>query len=145
VDTESQLRLDRDSAAVRAFLESEGGALIRRSADPAGLYWAQIQPPDSSLNAFVARLVWSVYPDRAPSLLFARQVGGPTDDARAWPAAAGYRAPNDVCKPFTAEGQALHPDWATGIHAWRGDGNPFLYVVETVQADIDRAAGARAA
>lgn len=149
MDYESQLRLEGDAAATRAVLEAAGGQLVRREGDngvvdPAGLYWALIQPaaPDSAL--FVARLQWTVYPDRPPSLLFAASIGGPTHIASAWPAAPGYRAPTDVCKPFTAEGQALHAEWASGPHAWRSDGNPFLFVTETVQADIDRVQGARA-
>lgn len=145
MDVESELRLGRDAVAVRAFLEATGGALVRRDDDIPGLYWAVLQPADRKQASFIARLLWTIYPDRQPSLLFANEIGGPTNDPRGWPAASGYRAPNDVCKPFTAEGVTLHPDWAAGVHAWRSDGNPFLYVVETVQGDIDRAAGARAA
>lgn len=145
VDLESQIRLDRDSVAVHEFLAAGGGMLIRRAQDPPGLCWALVQPADRSRRPLVARLVWTVYPDRPPSLLFATEVGGPTSDPSGWPAAPGYRAPVDVCKPFTAEGRALHADWASGVHAWRSEGNPFLYVIETVQADIDRASGARAA
>ncbi|MEW2386671.1 hypothetical protein AB0873_32320, partial [Micromonospora sp. NPDC047707] len=85
------------------------------------------------------------YPHRPPSLLFAPAIGQPTSDARGWPAASGYRAPNDICKPFTAEGQALHAEWATGPHAWRNTGNPFLFVVENLVEDINRVGGARAA
>ena len=62
-----------------------------------------------------------------------------------WPAAGGYRAPNDICKPFTAEGHAAHSDWATGPNAWRNTGNPFLFVVENLVDDINRVGGARAA
>jgi hypothetical protein len=64
---------------------------------------------------------------------FASAIGGGTADAHHWPSAAGFRAPNDICKPFTAEGQALHPEWAS---AWRRDGNPFLWVAETLHGDI---------
>src|SRR5207237_1234795 len=109
------------------------------------LYWAVIQPADRTRPPFTARLAWTVYPGRPPSLLFAAAVGGATGAAAGWPAAPGYRAPGDVCKPFTAEGQNLHPEWAAGPHAWRAVGNPFLHVVETVQDDIDRVAGGRAA
>lgn len=152
MDYESQLRLESDAAAVRVALEAAGGQLVRRDrdagdaepADPPGLYWAVIQPAAPATDVFVARLLWTVYPDRPPSLLFATEVGGLTNIPSAWPAAQGYRAPGDVCKPFTAEGQALHSEWGSGPHAWRSEGNPFLYVVETVQTDIDRAKGGRA-
>jgi hypothetical protein len=145
MDLESQLRLDRDQVAVQAFLESARGSLVRRSDDEPGLYWVVLRPAGPPSSMFIVKVRWSVYPDRPPSVLFATEIGGPTGDARGWPAAPGYRPPVDICKPFTAEGQTVHPDWASGPHAWRAEGNPFLYVIETIQADLDRAAGARAA
>lgn len=162
MDYESQLRLERHAAAVRAALEAAGGRLVHRVADPEqpdspddpddtdtpvdapGLYWAVIQPIEPGSAPFVARIQWTVYPDRPPSVLFATEVGGPTTDARAWPAATGYRPPHDICKPFTAEGQGLHGEWVTGPHAWPSEGNPFLYVIENLQDDINRVRGARA-
>jgi len=145
MDLESRMRLERDATAVEELLASTGGRLEHRPDDPDGLYWAVIQPSDISRSPFVVRLLWTVYPQRPPSLLFATAVGGPTNSPTAWPVAAGYRAPNDVCKPFTAEGQGLHPEWAAGPHAWRSVGNPFLFVVDTVQGDIDRVGGERVA
>lgn len=153
MDYESQLRLESDAVAVSVALEASGGQLVHRDGDhenpdapqdPLGLYWAIIQAPAPGTTPFVARLLWTVYPDQPPSLLFATEVGGPTTVNSAWPAAPGYRAPADICKPFTAEGQALHAEWASGEHAWQSDGNPFLYVIENVQSDIDRVKGARA-
>jgi hypothetical protein len=154
VDYESQLRLERDASVVRAMLEAAGGLLIHRPVDPEdpdapidppGLYWAVIQPSDPGTTPFIARVLWTVYPDQPPSLLFATEIGGPTAVNSAWPAATGYRAPVDICKPFTAEGRGLHAEWATGAHAWSSEGNPFRYVIENVQSDIDRVRGARAA
>ncbi|WP_182920285.1 hypothetical protein [Nocardioides cavernaquae] len=153
MDYESQLRLERDAVVVSATLEASGGLLIHRVADPdgpaalvdpPGVYWAVIQPAQLGTSPFVVRIHWTVYPDLPPSVLFAAEVGGLANVAAAWPAAAGYRAPNDICKPFTAEGQALHPEWASGAQAWRSEGNPFLYVIQNVQDDINRARGARA-
>lgn len=145
MDLESRLRLERDIPPVEEFLSSTGGVLHRRDQDPDGLYWAVLQPRNRDRAPFTARVAWSVYPSRPPSLLFAPDIAQPTTTISAWPDAPGYRAQqNDVCKPFTAEGQALHTDWATGPHAWRDTGNPFLYVIETVQGDIDRADGRRA-
>lgn len=143
MDLESRLRLERDIPPVEEFLSSTGGALHRRDQDPPGLYWATLQPRNRERAPFTARLLWTVYPFRPPSLLFARAIGEPTGERTAWPAAPGYRAPNDVCKPFTAEGQGLHREWATGPHAWPGTGNVFLYVLEIVQGDIDRVDGRR--
>lgn len=154
MDFESQLRLERDVVAVRAALEAAGVQLVHRLADsndpeapvdPPGLYWAVIAPTEPGTSPLIARIEWTVYPDRPPSILFATEVGGPTNDTHAWPAATGYRAPVDICKPFTAEGQGIHSEWATGTHAWSSEGNPFLYVVENLQDDINRVRGARAA
>ncbi|WP_199512177.1 hypothetical protein [Nucisporomicrobium flavum] len=145
MDIESVIALGRDVPPVEEFLSSTGGRLVHREEDPLGLYWAVVQPAACADGLFVARISWTLYPHRPPSLLFAPSVGLPTGDPRAWPAASGYRAPNDICKPFTAEGQALHTEWATGPHAWRNTGNPFLFVVENLVEDINRVGGARAA
>jgi hypothetical protein len=143
VDLESRLRLERDIPPAEEFLSSAGGVLLRREQDPEGLHWAILQPRNPDRTSFTARLCWTVYPARPPSLLFAPAVGEPTGTRTAWPAAPGYRAPNDVCKPFTAEGQALHIEWSSGPHAWPGTGNMLLYVLEIVQSDIDRIDGKR--
>lgn len=143
MDIESQLRLEVDKEEVHRFLSERGGRLEERVDDPVGLYWAVIQPELIEVAPFTARVLWSVYPDHPPSVLFADGLGGATSVASAWPAANGYRAPNDICKPFTAEGQALHAEWSVSHHRWRTEGNPFLFVVETMQDDIDRAAGRR--
>jgi hypothetical protein len=144
VDVESRLRLEADEAEVDRFLTERGGRLVKRHDDPIGLYWAIFQPTQANIAPLTARILWSVYRDQPPSVLFADGVGGATSAVSSWPAANGYRAPNDVCKPFTAEGQALHTEWATGHHRWRPEGNPFLFVIETMQDDIDRVAGRRA-
>lgn len=145
MDLESRLRLAADLPAVEAYLASCGGGVRLRDDDPPGLLWVSLRPARGRRDAFVARVQFSVYPDRAPSVLFANGVGGATDVPSAWPAANGYRAPVDVCKPFTAEGQALHVEWRSGANAWRGEGNVLLYVVETMQCDLDRVDGRRAA
>ncbi len=105
-----------------------------------------MQPNNGDRAVFIARVEWTVYPDRPPSLVFVDSIGASgVGAASAWPGAPGYRCPpGDVCKPFTAEGHQLHPEWSTGPHAWRSTGNPFLFVVENVQDDIDRADGRRA-
>jgi hypothetical protein len=145
MDIESVIALARDVPAAEEALASAAGRLVRRDDDEAGLYWALIQPADRARRLFIARIAWTVYPHRPPSVLFAPEIGAATGDPHGWPAAAGYRAPNDICKPFTAEGHVAHADWATGPHAWRNTGNPFLFVVENLVDDINRVGGARAA
>lgn len=144
MDLESRLRLEQDAPAVEDFLAMTGGGLHHPDQSAPGLYWAVIQPRSAEATLFIARLAWTVYPSRPPSVTFAQAVGADNGGPAAWPAAGGYGAPTQVCKPFTAEGQALHPEWATGPHAWSDTGNPFLHVVETIQGDIDRVDGRRA-
>ncbi len=66
---------------------------------------------------------------------------------RAWPLIPGYRAASfDICKPMTAEGFAPAPrNGRTGLESWPTTGNPFLWVVETIQFDLDNSYGGRAA
>lgn len=144
MDLESRLRLEQHTPVVEDHLTKTGGGLHHPDQDAPGLFWVVIQPRNAKAAPFIARLAWTVYPSRPPSLTFASTVGADNGGQAAWPAAGGYRAPNDVCKPFTAEGQVLHPEWATGPHAWRDAGNPFLYVVQIIQGDIDRVDGRRA-
>ncbi|MEU9324097.1 hypothetical protein AB0D91_09815 [Streptomyces canus] len=146
VDLESQLLLERDMSAAEEFLASVGGKFVQREQDLPGVLWVELQPRNRERAPFTVRMIWTVYPHRPPSVHFADEPGGVTTVTSAWPAADGYRAPsNDICKPFTAEGQQLHADWASGPYAWSGTGNPLLYVLETIQGDIDRADGRRAA
>jgi hypothetical protein len=139
MDLESRMRLDAHAEAVRDFARGHGGDLVTQDDGPVGLYWLVLAQGD---DAFIARIAWQIYPDAAPSVLFASAVGGGTVDPKHWPMAAGFRAPNDICKPFTAEGQALHPEWAG---AWRREGNPFLWVAETLHADMTLGGWRRAA
>lgn len=136
---ESRLRLEADAPAVSAFADETGGELVRRDDDPAGVYWLILRGRGVT---FTARVAWRVYPDAAPSVQFASAVGGGTADVHDWPLAEGFRPPGDICKPFTAEGQALHTEWAA---SWRRDGNPFLWVAETLHGDIARGGWRRAA
>jgi hypothetical protein len=145
VDVESQLRLVADLPAVEAYLAEWGGSVMVRPDDPVGLLWITFRSVTGQRDPFIARVQFVVYPDRAPSVLFADGVGGTTQVLSAWPAANGYRGPTDICKPFTAEGQALHAEWGSGPNAWRIEGNVLLYVVETIHDDISRVGGRRAA
>ena len=111
-------------------------ASCRRQEDPS-IYWLEMRPLSLPQERYYPRVAWRVYPHAAPSVLFADGLRGPLGVPRAWPRIPGYRAPNDICKPFTAEGFAIHPDWSTGPDAWPTDGNPFLWVVETLQYDLD--------
>lgn len=138
-DAESLANLDEDLPAVEEFVAANDGDM-QADTNVAGLYWMTLRPRVEPAERFVARVAWQAYPDQPPSVLFADGVGGATNVPRAWPVIPGYRAPNDICKPFTAEGFGLHAEWT-----WSRDGNRFLWVVEVMQQDLDIHYGGRAA
>lgn len=138
LDRESELSLAADAAAAAAFLGERGGHLHDPVNGDAGIWWAQLRPAIDRHETYYARIGWSVYPGAPPSIKFANSLGGAITDPTAWPMAPGYRPTClDVCKPISAEGFALHPDWARTTQAWRGDGNPFLATVREIQRDLN--------
>ena len=139
MDAESTLALAADEAAVHAFLADNEGTM-ETDASVAALYWLTLRPQAVPAEKFFVRLAWTLYPHRPPSVSFADGIGGALGIMHAWPLIAGYRAPGDICKPFTAEGFSLHPEWT-----WPVSGNPFLWVVTVLQDDFDTKYSGRAA
>jgi hypothetical protein len=129
--------------AVKEFLEGHNGSVVADERDPA-VYWITLHPQSDPEETYVARLVWTRYPHSAPSVLFASSVGGEVGQARYWPIVPGYRPPNDICMPFTAEGLGLHTEWSSGPQAWIVQGNPFVRVAQQLQDDLDNRYGGRA-
>lgn len=145
MDLESSLALEDDEAAVRAFLLDNEGTL-QQDPDAPGRYWLSMRPRSAPAERYHVSVTWTIYPHRAPSLKFADRVRGNLAVTAAWPLIPGYRAGSfDICKPFTAEGFGLHPDWERGPEAWRPTGNPFLWVAQVLQDDLDNRYGGRAA
>lgn len=139
----TQLNLEADEDPVVSFLDETGGILIRDEAEP-GLYWAVLHPSSAPAERFYARIFWTQYPGAPASVRYSDGVRGPSNVTRAWPVIPGYRATNfDICKPFTAEGYALHPDWKTGPTAWSPAGNPLLATVQQLQFDLNHQYGGR--
>jgi hypothetical protein len=136
-DQESLLNLAADEVPVAAFLADNDGHLSRDGREGA-VYWLRIRPAGASAEVYYVRVAWSAYPHDAPSVKFADSIGGTLTVASAWPVIPGYRSASfDVCKPMTAEGYALHAEWRSGPDAWPATGNPFLWVVEILQYDLD--------
>lgn len=151
LDLESRLALAEDAAAIEAFLAPVAGRLHQQSPGAAGVIeddgarWIELHPAADPEQTYVVRLIWQTYPHAAPSVTFVHQVGDCPGNMAAWPRIPGYRAPNDICMPFTAEGYALHVEWTTGPQAWDRTGNPFLRVVTQIQDDLDNRYQGRAA
>jgi len=138
IDRETQLNLLQDSQAVAQFVIANDGATAC-DCDDRGVYWLVLRPRSTPTEHFVARVVWERYPPAAPSVKFATGIGGQLDVTSAWPLIDGYRPGSfDICRPFTAEGYNIHPEWRTSSERWPADGgNPFLWVVTTLQYDLD--------
>jgi hypothetical protein len=144
-DQETLLNLAADEMAAAAFLAGNGGHLTRDPAD-AAVYWLRMRPAGVPSEIYYVWVAWSAYPHKAPSVKFADSVGGSVTVTSAWPVIPGYRpASFDICKPFTAEGYALHAEWRTGPDAWPTTGNPFLWVTEILQYDLDNHYSGRSA
>jgi hypothetical protein len=144
-DQETLLNLAADEAAVAAFLVGSGGRLARDEADPA-TYWLTVRPASAPHETYYIKVTWTAYPHQAASVKFADAIGGSVTVPRAWPVIPGYRAASqDICKPMTAEGFALHTEWQSGPDAWPTEGNPFLWLAEMLQYDLDNSYTGRAA
>jgi hypothetical protein len=143
LDVESRFALADDEPAVMTFLENCGGDVTIDETNQA-TRWLTMHPRAASDESYFVRLCWDKYPYAAPSVLFATAVGGELGVMRAWPLIPGYRPPNDICMPFTAEGYAIHQEWTNGPTAWDASGNPYLRVVEQIQNDLDNRYGGRA-
>lgn len=142
LDAESALNLAADEGAVGALVAEHQGGLARDhtlegGGDPA-IYWVILRPRTAPTERYIARVEWFSYPYEPPSIKFATEVRGSLTVTSAWPLITGYRAGSyDICRPFTREGFALHPEWRVGSTAWPTEGNPFLWVVQTMQFHFD--------
>ena len=138
LDRETELNLASDAPAAADFLAGRGGRLHTPADGEPGIWWAEMHPAVDAEETYVARIGWSVYPSAPPSIKFATAVGGSIEHPSAWPMISGYRPSSlDICKPFTSEGYALHPDWSGTNQAWTGEGNPFVAVVQELQRDLN--------
>lgn len=136
MDIESSANLEADEAAVVSFVLQNQGRIYRDLGE-AGTYWLELRPRSQPEERFFLRVGWTVYPHKAASVRFRDRIGGSTCVNAAWPVIAGYRpGSDDICRPFTAEGFETHKEWATE-HPWPAEGNPFLWVVECLQSDLD--------
>ncbi|MGO8862080.1 MAG: hypothetical protein ACLQRH_15135 [Acidimicrobiales bacterium] len=150
VDQESALNLDSDEVAVAAFLAENGGHLVRDDQLEGGgdraVYWITFRPRSVPTESYIARIEWFAYPYQEPSIKFADGIRGSLTLTRAWPMMDGYRPGSfDICRPMCREGYAVHPEWRQGSTAWPTDGNPFLWVVQTMQYHFDNIYQARSA
>ncbi|MYD98719.1 MAG: hypothetical protein F4X98_15225 [Gammaproteobacteria bacterium] len=88
---------------------------------------------------YFLRLVWSEYPDEAPSIVCFDPETGRPDVQSAWPDCDGFRPGQpDLCLPLSAEGFAAHPEWGTDpVKRWSTDGNVLLRVLDELQVILN--------
>lgn len=87
---------------------------------------------------FKARLRWTDL-FKPPSLKFIDTATGSDTNPAAWPKCFGFRPSSlDACLPWTAEGHALHPEWATSAaNAYPKVDAPLQFIVLNLQASLD--------
>ncbi|MEA2677351.1 MAG: hypothetical protein QOJ81_1492 [Chloroflexota bacterium] len=92
-------------------------------------------------ESYTLRFIADGYPDAAPSVKPIDPETGSPDVRTAWPECDGFRVPTDLCMPLSAEGYAVHPDWANDpALRWSSTGNALLRVLEELQIQIDNPA-----
>lgn len=70
-----------------------------------------VYPARTPTELFMARVTWTDYPGRYPaSVVFLDPATLTTGVASAWPVAAGFRPPQDICANWTVEGFVAHPE-----------------------------------
>jgi hypothetical protein len=107
---------------------------------PAALeIFVSLSPASQKDDVFQARLLWSEYPEQAPSLKFRDPATGRLDLPAAWPQVRGFRpASLDACVSWCAEGFALHPEWLKDPKLrWDPRKNVLLKVIRYLQAELD--------
>jgi hypothetical protein len=149
VDAESALNLKSDEVAVALFLSENEGHLDRDDCldgeGDSAIYWLTMRPQSVPTERYFVRVEWFSYPYEAPSIKFADGIRGSLTVNKAWPMMTGYRTGSfDICRPMSREGYEVHPEWKQGSTAWPTEGNPFHWVVQTIQFHLDNEYQARA-
>ena len=109
LDRESELSLAADAPVAADFLAGRDGTLYDATATDPGTWWRSSIPPRSLRRPSTRASAGASTP--APR----RRSSSPRRSAaarrpRGRPVVPGYRPTSlDICKPFTAEGFAIHP------------------------------------
>jgi len=141
-DALSALNLADDFEEAKTTQEASRWEIERLTALEVRVTLSPASAPDES---FLARLLWSEYPEEAPSLKFVDLASGRLDVPKAWPKANGFRPTSlDACVNWTKEGFALHPEWRTDPrYRWDPRGNVLLKVLRYLQSTLDQSFSGR--
>ncbi len=135
-DELSKLNLDEDFKKALAVPEAKRWKLERSG--PLEV-WVTMCTVRVGKEKFQARLFWTEYPGQPPSLKFRDPATGRLDLPEAWPKVRGFRPPSlDACVSWTLEGFNLHPEWRSDPrYRWDPRGNRLLFVIRTLQSELD--------
>jgi hypothetical protein len=122
---------------VKTLPEAERWELERDKEVPLGLF-VTLYPISQPDDRYRARIRWNDY-FGAFSLKFVNLKTGSVTDPTAWPQCFGFRPTSfDACLPWTAEGQALHPEWRTsGNQSFPTVEVPVQYALLRLQLSLD--------
>lgn len=110
--------------------------LERDESVPLGLF-ATMHPRTDPSSYFRAHFRWSDL-FKAPSMKFVDLGTGSETSPLAWPRCFGFRPGSmDACLPWTAEGHALHPEWAASSNAFPKVDAPVQFALLMLQASLD--------
>jgi hypothetical protein len=128
---------EQELVEVRDLPEASRWLLERDGSVSLGLL-VTMHPLGNPEEFYLARLRWgSLF--QPPSLKFLRRDTGADNDPAAWPQCRGFRpAQLDACVSWTAEGHALHPEWASSPKAmFRSPEKAVQFVLLLLQNELD--------
>jgi hypothetical protein len=130
---------DEELLEVRNLPEAVRWELERDLSVPLGLF-AVMHPISKPNEQYKARLRWRSLLT-APSLKFVDLTSGAENIPSAWPLCFGFRPSSlDACLPWTDEGHALHPEWASSTKNSfpKVDDAPLQFALLNIQFSLDR-------
>lgn len=121
---------------VKALPEAGRWQLKRDESVPLGIL-VEMHPRDKSGEVYLARIRWNDY-FKPASLKFLTRDTHADCDPNAWPRCRGFRpATLDACVSWTAEGHALHPEWANSPRTAFKVESPLQFVLLQLQHELD--------
>jgi hypothetical protein len=128
---------ERQLREVLELPEAKRWALERDNSVPLGLF-ATMHPQNNPQDLFKARLRWADLFQPASLKFIDRETSSETS-VNAWPKCFGFRPSSfDACLPWTAEGQALHPEWRhSKANGFPKTDAPVQFALLNVQSSLD--------
>jgi len=121
---------------VKTLPEADRWKLTRDESVPLGIL-VEMHPRSKPDELYLARVRWSEY-FKPASLKFLNRDTHTDGDQTAWPRCLGFRpAGLDACVSWTAEGHALHPEWANSPRTVFKVEAPLQFMLLQLQHELD--------